>query len=49
MLMILKTCVGISVLVQWRTVHTPNAGGLVSIPGQATRSHMPELRPSSAK
>ena len=26
-----------------------NAGGLGSIPGQRTRSHMPQLRPSTAK
>ena len=24
--------------------HTPNAGGLGLIPGQGTRSHMPQLR-----
>ena len=28
---------------------TPNAGGQGSIPGQRTRSHMPQLRPSMAK
>ena len=28
---------------------TPNAGGQGSIPGQRTRSHMPQLRPSAAK
>ena len=28
----------------WLRFHTPNAGGLGSIPGQATRSHMPQLR-----
>ena len=28
---------------------TPSAGGLGSIPGQRTRSHIPQLRPSTAK
>ena len=36
-------------VVQWLRLHTPNAGGLSSIPGQGTRSHMPQLRPSTAK
>ena len=36
-------------MVQWRTLHSPNAGGLGSIPGQGTRSHMLQLRPSTAK
>ena len=31
------------------TSHTPNAGSLGSIPGQKTRFHMPQLRPSTAK
>ena len=30
--------------VQWLRLHAPNAGGLSSIPGQETRSHMLELR-----
>ena len=30
-------------------LHTPNAGGLGSIPGQRSRSHMPRLRPGAAK
>ena len=29
-----------SLVVQWLKLHTPNAGGLGSIPGQGTRSHM---------
>ena len=33
-----------SLLVQWLRLHTPNAEGLGSIPGQGTRSHMPQLR-----
>ena len=31
-------------MVQWLRLGTPNAGGLGSIPGQGTRSHMPQLR-----
>ena len=30
--------------VQWLRLHTPNAGGLGLIPGQGTRSHMPQLK-----
>ena len=36
-------------VVQWLRLHTTNAGDLGSIPGQRTRSHMPQLRPSAAK
>ena len=35
---------GDSLVVQWLRLHTPNAEGLVFIPGQGTRSHMPQLR-----
>ena len=35
---------GTFLLVQWLRYHTPNAEGLGSIPGQGTRSHMPQLR-----
>ena len=31
---------GTSLVVQWVRLRTPNAGGLGSIPGQGTRSHM---------
>ena len=31
-------------VVRWLRLHTPNAGSLGSIPGQGTRSHMPQLR-----
>ena len=31
-------------MVQWLRLCAPNAGGLGSIPGQATRSRMPQLR-----
>ncbi|TEA36880.1 hypothetical protein DBR06_SOUSAS32310013, partial [Sousa chinensis] len=33
-----------SLVVQWLRLHAPNAGGLGSIPGQGTRSHMSQLR-----
>ncbi|TEA24167.1 hypothetical protein DBR06_SOUSAS2610126, partial [Sousa chinensis] len=33
-----------SLLAQSLRLHTPKAGGLGSIPGQGTRSHMPQLR-----
>ena len=36
--------VGTSLLVQWLTLHAPNAGDQGSIPGQGTRSHMLQLR-----
>ena len=35
-------------MVQWLRPHAPNARGLGSIPGQGTRSHMPQLRPGTA-
>ena len=35
---------GTSLVVQWLRLHAPNAGGLGSIPGGGTRSHMPQLR-----
>ena len=31
-------------VVQWLRLHSPNAGGPGSIPGQGTRSHMPQLK-----
>ncbi|TEA30592.1 hypothetical protein DBR06_SOUSAS4110027, partial [Sousa chinensis] len=31
-----------SLVVQWLRLHTPNAGGSGSIPGQGTRSHLPQ-------
>ena len=31
---------GTSLMVQWLRLHAPNAGGLGSIPGPGTRSHM---------
>ena len=33
-----------SLVVQWLRLHAPNAGGLGSIPGQGTESHMTQLR-----
>ena len=35
---------GTSLVVQWLRLHAPNAGGMGSIPGQGTRSHMLPLR-----
>ena len=35
---------GTSVVVQWLRLHTPNAGGWGSIPGQGTRLHMLQLK-----
>ena len=35
---------GISLVVQWLRLCTPNAGGLGLTPGQETHSHMPQLR-----
>ena len=50
------TSSGTSLVVQWLRLLTPHAGGPGSIPGQETRSHMPQLRvhmpqlrPSAAK
>ena len=40
-----KGDVGTPLVVQWLKLHTPNARGLDSIPGQATRSGMLQLRP----
>ena len=40
---------GIPLLVQWLKFCASKAGGPGSIPGQGTRSHMPQLRPSTAK
>ena len=40
----LKIAVGTSLVVQWIRLCTPNAGGLGLIPGQRTRTHMPQLR-----
>ena len=31
-------------VVQWLILHAPNAGGPALIPGQGTRSRMPQLR-----
>ena len=39
-----KTHSGTSLVVQWLRLRAPNAGGLGSIPGQGTRSHMPQLK-----
>ena len=35
---------GTSLVVQWLRLRTPSAGGPSSIPGQGTRSHMPQIK-----
>ena len=40
---------GTSLVVQWLRHHVPNAGGQGLISGQGTRSHMPQLKPSTTK
>ena len=40
---------GTSLVVQRLRLCAPNGGGLGSIPGQGTRSHMLQLRPGAAK
>ena len=34
---------GTSLAIQWLKLHDPSAGGLDSIPGQGTGSHVPQL------
>ena len=46
---LIKEAPGTSPVVQWLRFSVPNAGGLCLIPGQETRSHMPQLRSSAAK
>ena len=48
-LLVLKPNQGTSLVVQRQRLHAPSAGGLGSIPGQGTRSHMSRLRPGTAK
>lgn len=38
-----------SLVVQWPRLQAPKAGGLALIPGQRTRSRMPQLRLGTAK
>ena len=40
---------GTSLVVQWLRLCAANGEGTGSIPGQGTRSHMLQLRPSAAK
>ena len=40
---------GPSLVVQRLRLHAPNVGGLGSVPGQGTRSHIPQLRSSLVK
>ena len=41
--------VGTSLVFQWLRLHTPKEGGPGWIPSQGTRSHMLQLRASTAK
>ena len=36
-------------MVQWVRYPAPNAGDLGSIPGQVTKSHMPQQRPGDSQ
>ena len=52
----MSTCGGTSLVIQWLRLCAPNAGGLESIPGLGTASHMLQprvgmlkLRPGTAK
>ena len=40
---------GMSLVVHWLRLHASSAGGLGSILGQGTRSHMLQLRPSAGR
>ena len=42
-----KLICGTSLVVQWLRLCTPSAGGPGSVPGQGTRVHMPQVRPSA--
>ena len=44
-----KYNMGTSLVIQWLRLCAPDAGGLGLIPGQGTRSHIPQLRPSTNK
>ena len=44
---VLKLHVETSLMVQWLRLHAPNARDPGSFPGQGTRSHMLQLRPST--
>lgn len=41
--------IGTSLVVRWLSLCAPNAGSPGSIPGQGTRSHILQLRPSAVK
>ena len=44
-----KSKMGTSLVVQWLRLCAPNTGSPGLIPGQGTRSHMPQPRPSTVK
>ena len=43
----IKNHIGTSLVAQWLRLHSLNAGGPGWIPGQGTRSHMPQLKVSA--
>ena len=47
--MAIEVSEGTSLVVQWLRLCAPVSGGLGSIPGQGTRSHVPQIRPGAAK
>ena len=44
-----KIITGTSLVVQWLRLHAPNAASPGSVPVQRTRSHMPQLKPGTAR
>ena len=46
--MSIKAISGTSLVIQWFRLQAPNAGGLGSIPGQGTRSHVAATKSSHA-
>ena len=46
---VFQVILGIFLVFQWLRFQPPKAEGLGSTPGQGTRSHMLQLRPSSTK
>ena len=41
-----RSASGTSLVVQWQRIHAPNVEVMGSIPGQGTRSHVPQLEDS---
>ena len=49
MFLLFESVLGTPLVAQWLRHHTPDVGDLGSTPGWGTRSHMLQLRPSTAK